>query len=1384
MKKHIVSIIVIVLILFNIILIYTPENTTKGTNVSGTQTGLWAITGSPYIVTDDVKVPSHSFLDIQPGVEVRFQLDTKMTVMGTLYANGTASNQIIFTSDLLSPYIYCWEGVHFKTLGNGRLQNCSISWARNGINAKDTYMMSIKYCNIYNCDNGTRFNGVTRSSVENCRIHDNMNNGFQSKWGYGYIRVMNNTFYNNAKAVRFVDTWLSIIANNTIYNNMRGIRLKGTYNCLVIANTINDTHFPSPVPDHWETDNFGIGLNRSISNLVVNNKITNTTDHGIKLKYSSYNNTFDKNYIENCTGYGIYLFDRCMANYFNNTSIINTNKSAIMLELKCNGNLFTNNSITKFNDRYGVEYQNESYWNWFHSNNKINTVPLRIYYNVPGNIITSEIKGASVSEPLMTNLGQIVIIDCVNFSIHSAIIANGQSGIFLYEANVGTIVNSTINNNNDYAIHFGYFSTNITVANASLTIPFLGLGYFYLDEYANASILNTTFDQSKVVFEPHSSLLIQWYLHVKVIDSSTSQNVADAKVRVTNQGGELVYNGSTTDQGVARFIPCTQKIIRDEQEFPATPHNVTAIKIHFQPGYAGSGVVMDESKWVTVELQDNQLPSLAGVIDPPITHNRTPRLSWLPGTDPDSDLLLYWVKLWNNKQPNIVIEENCTHKTEYNVKTNLSYGERYTVELTASDPYGGWSNSLTGSFSVINQPPEPPEILIKPLQSDTTPSKNDDLNCTIKKPSVDQDDKPKDIIKYTYLWYKNNIFQENLSVRNTSKLYHVLSKNYTETGDVWTAEVLATDGFEMVKAEPQIREIRNNPPRVKKTIPILNIMEDTLDSKSINLQDIFYDDDGESLKFSYNITSDNISIRIFQENGTVIITPKPDWNGFENAEFFASDEETFAYIKTKIKVLPVNDPPEVEIILPRTNKYFIYNLTRGISLVGAYDDADILYGDVINLTWTSNITGVLGYESQLDDVILPIGDHSIEFIAKDSENVMDIDTIIVHIINMTDLNFTIPEVKLLRPYNNETINKTSIMLSWKLANLNASDIERVLFDVYLDTSPIPSNLVISEYLDQNITVTELKDNTTYYWIVIPYLDEFQGICIDWVWNFTIDLNFTSLFGVELSMTEKELSIEAGVPKVFNFTIKNTGNIVDKFRLSLWFRENNTLLNYTILEVNNITLQSLYYTRINLTFNIPKNYTSTKDTMILKAESIIGPALTNITRNITILGIEGSPVVDAPAKIPESFMNMLLFLIIILIVIAVILIILIMILMLWFKRQARMNYPIKAKTVVRKERTLSKGTELRTAQPEVPIQTAKPIMDKPPKAKPAHPVVKGAKLAAVTPIRITSIFPESPRDESETEEKTKPVAKPVQRESEFKQSTKTEEDSNESKKPKD
>ncbi len=99
------------------------------TQVSGSLSAntTWNLAGSPYLVVQNVTVPSGITLTVEPGVAVRFCKGStsapaerySLLVAGTLVARGTSASPIVFTSAADAPQAGDWGGLQFAETAVG-----------------------------------------------------------------------------------------------------------------------------------------------------------------------------------------------------------------------------------------------------------------------------------------------------------------------------------------------------------------------------------------------------------------------------------------------------------------------------------------------------------------------------------------------------------------------------------------------------------------------------------------------------------------------------------------------------------------------------------------------------------------------------------------------------------------------------------------------------------------------------------------------------------------------------------------------------------------------------------------------------------------------------------------------------------------------------------------------------------------------------------------------------------------------------------------------------------------------------------------------------------------------------------------------------------------
>jgi len=198
----------------------------------------YSLTNSPYTVTSDLVLFPNVQLNIEPGVEIKFDSGKYFEVRGEIIAIGNSSARIIFTSNVSSPNKGDWNGIQIKnSLGaKANFEYCDFKYANSSNNSECCYQggpIYYKHCKFENNNNAIVGYTGYDINIDDCEFINNtyaisqadkkITNSTFTNNDYGLyqterIDVDNSTFTNNGTALYGGRGLLqnTIITNNTI----------------------------------------------------------------------------------------------------------------------------------------------------------------------------------------------------------------------------------------------------------------------------------------------------------------------------------------------------------------------------------------------------------------------------------------------------------------------------------------------------------------------------------------------------------------------------------------------------------------------------------------------------------------------------------------------------------------------------------------------------------------------------------------------------------------------------------------------------------------------------------------------------------------------------------------------------------------------------------------------------------------------------------------------------------------------------------------------------------------------------------------------------------------------------------------------------------------
>ncbi len=184
-------------------------------------------------MTGNLTVPFGVTLTIAPGTEVNVVPGSVIEVSGTLNAQGTASEPIIFTSIIENPQQNQYWGKLRILGGSSIMEYCTVEYSNYGLAAECD--MTVNSCTFSNNKIYGIYSKRKAPAIQNCTIHDNYYGIYvyqANQASTGNILISGNQIYDNTYGIYLSDSSPDIRSNN-IELNWQGIKCYGNSDALL-----------------------------------------------------------------------------------------------------------------------------------------------------------------------------------------------------------------------------------------------------------------------------------------------------------------------------------------------------------------------------------------------------------------------------------------------------------------------------------------------------------------------------------------------------------------------------------------------------------------------------------------------------------------------------------------------------------------------------------------------------------------------------------------------------------------------------------------------------------------------------------------------------------------------------------------------------------------------------------------------------------------------------------------------------------------------------------------------------------------------------------------------------------------------------------------------
>jgi hypothetical protein len=281
----------------------------------------------------------------------------------------------------------------------------------------------------------------------------------------------------------------------------------------------------------------------------------------------------------------------------------------------------------------------------------------------------------------------------------------------------------------------------------------------------------------------------------------------------------------------------------------------------------------------------------------------------------------------------------------------------------------------------------------------------------------------------------------------------------------------------------------------------------------------------------------NVTLNLTFPNGTA---NRIKWRAYDIAGNGPTESDPYIIkVNTSLQLLQ----PQVELINPRNGSIVS---TTSVELSWRLINpnfANVVYDVYFDLVTpiTPNFTGYLETNLRIDNLIngetyyWTIVPRSGEVIGFCHSGIWEFSV---------NTNLPMPRVTLVRPENGSILHSSMPTFVW---SVDYGGPEIVTYDIYLspDGSPQPK-LTGHDKLFYS-PESNLDDNITYYWKIVPWAGNIQGPASE-IWSFTIKKDYIPHFELELFVSPPIIELQPGDIKRVRAIVKNLGELEDSILL--------------------------------------------------------------------------------------------------------------------------------------------------------------------------------------------------------------------------------------------